>query len=72
MATMARGRLRPSLLLRLMPKLPQRLTPGCTITGWDMPLTPTAMVITDMVWLMPDTMDISHTLPTEAAEMATE
>merc|ERR1712018_840670 len=28
MATMARGRLRPSLLLRLMPKLPQRLTPG--------------------------------------------
>merc|ERR1711992_364349 len=72
MATTARGRLRLNLLPRLMPKLPQRLTPGCTITGWDMPLTPTAMVIMDMVWLMLATMDISHTLPTEAAEMATE
>merc|ERR1712193_391290 len=51
MATTARGRLRLNLLPRLMPKLPQRLTPGCTITGWDMPLTPTAMVIMDMVWL---------------------
>merc|ERR1719229_480344 len=64
MATTARA--------RPMPKLPQRLTRGCTIAALDMPLTPTAMVITDMVWLMPDTMDISHTLPTEAAEMATE
>merc|ERR1712113_73707 len=72
MATMARGRLRPNLLPRPMLKLPQRLTRGCTIAALDMPLTPTAMVITDMVWLMPDTMDISHTLPTEAAEMATE
>merc|ERR1712241_547932 len=72
MATTERGRLRLNLLPRLMPKLPPRLTPGCTITGWDMPLTPTAMVIMDMVWLMLATMDISHTLPTEAAEMATE
>merc|ERR1711953_1247166 len=72
MATTERGRLRPNLLPRLMLKLPQRLTRGCTIAALDMPLTPTAMVITDMVWLMPDTMDISHTLPTEAAEMATE
>merc|ERR1712241_711518 len=70
MATMARGRLRPSLLLRLMPKLPQRLTPGCTITGWDMPLTPTAMVITDLATLA--TLATTHTLTTEAAEMATE
>merc|ERR1712098_408212 len=68
MATTARGRLRPNLLPRLMPKLPPKLTPGYTITGWDMPLTPTAMVIMDMVWLMLATMDISHTLPTEAAE----
>merc|ERR1712088_426592 len=37
------------LLLRLMLRLTPRLTPGCTITAWDMPLTPTAMVITDMV-----------------------
>merc|ERR1712062_320326 len=72
MATTERGRLRPNLLPRPMPKLPQRLTRGCTIAALDMPLTPTAMVITDMVWLMPDTMDISHTLPMEAAEMATE
>merc|ERR1711994_891359 len=72
MATTERGRLRPNLLPRLMLKLPQRLTRGCTIAALDMPLTPMAMVITDMVWLMPDTMDISHTLPTEAAEMATE
>merc|ERR1711992_388223 len=72
MATTARGRLRLNLLPRLMPKLPLRLTPGYTITGWDMPLTPTATVITDMVWLMLATMDISHTLPTEAAGMATE
>merc|ERR1712241_723209 len=56
MATMARGRLRPNL--------PQRLTPGCTLTGWDMPLAPTAMVITVWVTL--------PTLATEAAEMATE
>merc|ERR1711884_682401 len=68
MATTARGRLRLNLLPRLMLKLPPRLTPGCTITGWDMPLTPTATVIMDTVWLMLATMDISHTLPTEAAE----
>merc|ERR1711992_197795 len=72
MATTARGRLRLNLLPRLMLKLPPRLTPGYTITGWDMPLTPTAMVIMDMVWLMLATMDISLTLPTEAAGMATE
>merc|ERR1712176_38732 len=40
---------------RLMLRLTPRLTPGCTITGWDMPLTPTAMVITDIIW---DTMAI--------------
>merc|ERR1711992_222594 len=62
MATTARG--------RLMPKLPLRLTPGYTITGWDMPLTPTATVI--MVWAMLPTLAITHTLTTEAAGMATE
>merc|ERR1712241_353225 len=44
------------LMLRLTP----RLTPGCSITGWDMPLTHTAMVITDIIW---DTMVIWVTLP---------
>merc|ERR1712232_1061054 len=68
MATTARGRL--NLLPRLMLKLPQRLTPGYTITGWDMPLTPTATVI--MVWAMLPTLAITHTLTTVAAEMATE
>merc|ERR1712214_140259 len=62
MATTARGRLR----LNLLP----RLTPGYTITGWDMPLTPTATVI--MVWAMLPTLAITHTLTTEAAGMATE
>merc|ERR1712156_759619 len=70
MATTARGRLRLNLLPRLMLKLPLRLTPGYTITDWDMPLTPTAMVI--MVWAMLPTLAITHTLTTEAAEMATE
>merc|ERR1711923_432136 len=70
MATTARGRLRLNLLPRLMPKLPLRLTPGYTITGWDMPLTPTATVI--MVWAMLPTLAITHTLTTEAAGMATE
>ena len=69
-ATTARGRLRLNLLPRLMLKLPPRLTPGYTITGWDMPLTPTATVI--MVWAMLPTLAITHTLTTEAAEMATE
>merc|ERR1712241_772987 len=45
----------PSPLLRLMLRLTPRLTPGCSITGRDMPLTHTAMVIMDMVW---DTMVI--------------
>merc|ERR1712141_499285 len=70
MATTARGRLRLNLLPRLMLKLPQRLTPGYTITGWDMPLTPTATVI--MVWAMLPTLAITHTFTTEAAGMATE
>merc|ERR1712203_753543 len=70
MATTARGRLRLNLLPRLMLKLPLRLTPGCTITGQDMPLTPTAMVI--MVLAMLPTLAITHTLTTEAAGMATE
>merc|ERR1712045_660639 len=70
MATTARGRLRLNLLPRLMPKLPPRLTPGCTIAALDMPLTHTATVI--MVWAMLPTLAITHTLTTEAAEMATE
>merc|ERR1711997_1220395 len=56
MATTARGRLRLNLLPRLMPKLPPRLTPGYII----------------MVWAMLPTLAITHTLTTEAAEMATE
>merc|ERR1712045_987449 len=69
-ATTARGRLRPNLLPRLMLKLPPRLTPGCTTAALDMPLTHTATVI--MVWVMLPTLAITHTLTTEAAEMATE
>merc|ERR1719150_2094631 len=50
----------PLPLLLLMRRLTPRLTPGCSITGWDMPLTHTAMVITDIIW---DTMVIWVTLP---------
>merc|ERR1719361_904029 len=34
--TTARGPPRPSQLLRLMPRLPQRLTPGCTTAALPM------------------------------------
>merc|ERR1712226_1467466 len=70
--TTARGPPRPSQLLRLMPRLPQRLTPGCTTAALDMPAIPTGTDITAMVWATLPMLDTTHTPPTEAAEMATE
>merc|ERR1712018_988632 len=68
--TMERGAPRLSQLPRLMPKLPQRLTPGCTTAMLVTDSTHTAMVI--MVWAMLPMPDITPTLTMEAAEMATE
>merc|ERR1719219_1335933 len=71
-ATTERERPRPSQLPRLMPKLPQRPTPGCTTPTLDTDSTPTDMATTAMVWAMLPMLDITRTLTTEAAEMATE
>merc|ERR1712186_136921 len=71
-ATMERDPPMLNQLPRLLPKLPQRLTPGCTTA---MPVTDSAhtvMVIMAMVWAMLPMLDITPTLTTEAAEMATE
>merc|ERR1712083_855137 len=71
-AMMERDPQRLNQLPRLLPKLPQRLTPGCTTA---MPVTDSAhtvMVIMAMVWAMLPMLDITPTLTTEAAEMATE
>merc|ERR1719415_333870 len=69
--TMERGAPRLSQLPRLMPKLPQRLTPGCTTAMLGTDSTHTVMVI--MVWAMLPMPDITRTLTLEeAAEMATE
>merc|ERR1712223_614079 len=71
LATMERGAPRLSQLPRLMPKLPQRLTPGCTTAMLATDSTHTVMVI--MVWAMLPMPDITRTLTLEeAAEMATE
>merc|ERR1719499_2622828 len=72
LATMERGAPRLSQLPRLMPKLPQRLTPGCTTAMLATDSTHTDMVIMVMVWAMLPMLDITRTHTTEAAEMATE
>merc|ERR1719411_264564 len=61
-----------SQLPRLMPKLPQRPTPGCTTAMLDTDSTHTDMVIMVLVWVMLPMLDITRTLTSEAAEMATE
>merc|ERR1719510_2165884 len=71
-ATMERGVPRLSQLPRLMPKLPQRLTPGCTTAMLDTDSTHTVMGIMVMVWVMLPMLDITRTHTTVAAEMATE
>merc|ERR1712088_904367 len=71
-ATMARGRPKLNQLPKLMLKLPQRLIPGCTTAALVMLLTRTDMGITDIIWAMLAMLDITPTLTTEAAEMATE
>merc|ERR1711997_702204 len=72
MGTMERGAPRLSQLPRLMLKLPQRLTPGCTTAMLDTQHTHTAMGIMVMVWVMLPMLDITRTLTTEAAETTTE
>merc|ERR1711881_91687 len=71
-ATTARGRPRPSQLPRLMLMLPQRLIPGCTIAMLVTGSIHTDMVTTGMGWAMLPMLEITPTLTTEAAEMATE
>merc|ERR1711881_32627 len=71
-ATTARGRPRPSQLPRLMLMPPQRLIPGCTIAMLVTGSIHTDMVTTGMGWAMLPMLDITPTLTTEAAEMATE
>merc|ERR1711881_634064 len=72
LATTARGRPRPSQLPRLMLMLPQRLIPGCTIAMLVTGSIHTDMATTGMGWAMLPMLDITPTLTTEAAEMATE
>merc|ERR1719225_2400216 len=72
LATMERGAPRLSQLPRLMPKLPQRLTPGCTTAMLVTDSTHTVMVIMAMVWAMLPMLDITPTLTSEAAETTTE
>merc|ERR1719361_2958089 len=70
-ATTARGPPRLNQLLRLMLRLPPRLTPGCTTPMLDTDSTHTDMAT--MVWATLPMLDITPTLTTEeAAEMATE
>merc|ERR1712108_10097 len=69
-ATTARGRPRPSQLPMLM--LPRRLIPGCTIAMLVTGSIHTDMATTGMGWAMLPMLDITPTLTTEAAEMATE
>merc|ERR1712088_212639 len=72
LATMERGTPRLSQLPRLMPKLPPRLTPGCTTAMLGTDSTHTVMVIMAMVWAMLPMPDITPTLTSEAAETTTE
>merc|ERR1711913_158111 len=68
--TTARGPPRLNQLLRLTLRLPPRLTPGCTTPMLDTDSTHTDMAT--MVWATLPMLDITRTLTTEAAEMATE
>merc|ERR1739848_628130 len=71
--TTARGPPRLSQLLRLMLRLPQRLTHGCTTTVLVMPLILMDTVTLAIIWVILLMLDITRTLTTEqAAEMATE
>merc|ERR1712001_604858 len=70
--TMERGAPRLNQLPRLMPKLPQRLTPGCTTAMLATDSTHTAMLIMAMVWATLPMLDITPTLTSEAAETTTE
>merc|ERR1711950_137855 len=70
--TTERGTPRLNQLPRLMPKLPQRLTPGCTIAMLVTDSTHTDMATTAMVWAMPPMPDITPTRTMVAAEMAME
>merc|ERR1711994_570712 len=70
--TTARGRLRLNQLPRLMLMLPQRLTPGCTIATLVTDSIHTDTATTGMGLVMLPMLDITRTLTTEAAEMATE
>merc|ERR1739847_189629 len=65
-ATTARGRPRLNLML------PQRLIPGCTIAMLVTGSIHTDMGTTGMGWDMLPMLDITPTLTSEAAEMATE
>merc|ERR1712038_1459359 len=67
-ATTARGPPRLRLLLRL----PPRLTPGCTTPMLDTDSTHTDMATMAMVWATLPMLDITPTLTSEAAEMVTE
>merc|ERR1719239_822634 len=68
----ARGLPRLNQLLRLMLRLPQRLTPGCTITDLDMPLVLMDMVTMVIIWDTLPMLDITPTPTTEAAEITSE
>merc|ERR1712062_691379 len=70
--TTARGRLRLNQLPRLMLTLPQRLTPGCTIATLVTDSIHTDTGTTGMGLVTLPMLDITRTLSTEAAEMATE
>merc|ERR1719225_2197447 len=72
LATMERGAPRLNQLPRLMPKLPQRLTPGCTTAMLVTDSTHMVMVIMAMVWAMLPMLDITPTLTSEGAALATE
>merc|ERR1719278_2525790 len=71
LATMETGAPRLSQLPRLMLKLPQRLTPGCTIAMLDTDSTHTVMDIMAMLWVTLPMLDITPTLTSEAAETTT-
>merc|ERR1712051_1050324 len=55
-----------------MLRLPQRLTPGCTITDSAMPLVLMDMVTMAIIWVTLPMLDITPTPTTEAAEITSE
>merc|ERR1712001_295040 len=70
--TTERGTPRLNQLPRLMLKLPQRLTPGCTTAMLVTDSTHTVMVIMAMLSATLPMLDITPTLTSEAAETTTE